>query len=98
MAQSIKINGEKKHVWCFIGDAAEDEGHFYEAVRYVDGFDLPCTFIIEDNDRSVCSSKSQRRGYPSQDWPDCVERYCYKPTYPHAGSGTTSKIIFKDIK
>ena len=98
MAQSIKMNGETKHVWCFVGDAAEDEGHFYEAVRFVDGFDLPCTFILEDNDRSVSSTKEQRRGKSSIEWPKCVQKYEYKITYPHAGSGTKNKIIFKDIK
>ena len=95
MALSIKMNNQDKHVWCFVGDAAEDEGHFYEAVRFVDGQGLPCTFIIEDNDRSVNATKEQRRGKSEFVWPKCVRRYHYIPTYPHAGSGTTKKIVFK---
>lgn len=96
LALSIKLNQQKNHVWCFIGDAAEDEGHFYEAVRYVDGHDLPCTFILEDNDRSVNTCKEDRRGLSEFQWPECVIRYEYVASYPHAGSGTTKKIVFKD--
>jgi len=66
---------------------AEDEGHFYEAVRYVDGWDLPCTFVIEDNDLSVDTTKEERRGNGEMNWPDCVRKYCYTRTYPHAGTG-----------
>jgi TPP-dependent pyruvate/acetoin dehydrogenase alpha subunit len=83
------------HVWCFLGDGAEDEGHFYEAVRFVDGHRLPCTFIIEDNDRSVDTNRADRRGHGQMIWPECVRRYHYKPVYPHAGSGCKFHIKFK---
>jgi TPP-dependent pyruvate/acetoin dehydrogenase alpha subunit len=86
-ALAIKRRGGSNRVWCFVGDGAEDEGHFYEAVRYVDGWDLPCTFVIEDNDRSVTTPKAQRYGRSSIAWPACVERYQYTATRPHAGSG-----------
>jgi pyruvate dehydrogenase E1 component alpha subunit len=83
------------HVWCFLGDGAEDEGHFYEAVRFVDGHKLPCTFVIEDNDRSVDTNRLDRRGDGQMIWPHCVQRYHYKPVYPHAGSGCKFHIKFK---
>jgi pyruvate dehydrogenase E1 component alpha subunit len=83
------------HVWCFIGDGGEDEGHFYEAVRFVDGHKLPCTFILEDNDRSVDTNRHQRRGESRMAWPQCVRKYHYTPTYPHAGSGCKHHIKFK---
>lgn len=95
IAQSLKDEGSANKVWCFVGDGAEDEGHFYEAVRMVDGHDLPCTFIVEDNDRSVDSPKSVRYKKPFS-WPSCVERYEYTPTYPHAGSGCKHHIVFTD--
>src|SRR4030042_5912988 len=60
VALGLKMKKDSRHVWCFIGDGGEDEGHFYEAVRYVDGFNLPCTFIIEDKDRSVETPKKDR--------------------------------------
>ena len=84
---ALKMKKSKRHVWCFVGDGAEDEGHFYEAVRYVDGKSLPCTFILEDNDRSVATPKKERYGDSRINWPKCVIRYCYKSTVPHVGTG-----------
>lgn len=98
VALALKKKKSKKNVWCFVGDGAEDEGHFYEAVRYVDGWNLPCTFIIEDNDRSVNTPKKDRYGKSIMRWPKCVKRYEYKPVYPHAGSGCKFTIKFKNIK
>lgn len=85
VAWSLKKKGSKNRVWCFAGDGAEDEGHFYEAVRYVDGWDLPCTFIIEDNNLSVDTPKEARYGKSKMKWPKCVKRYYYTRTYPHVG-------------
>lgn len=85
-------------IWCFLGDGAEDEGHFYEAVRWVDGLRLPCTFVIEDNDRSCNTTKQQRIGTPhTAFWEQHgVKRYTYIPTWPHAGSGCSHHITFKE--
>ena len=86
VALALKRKESENKVWCFIGDGAEDEGHFYEAVRYVDGLNLPCTFIIEDNDRSVETPKSERYGKTEMTWPKCVIKYSYIATYPHVGT------------
>jgi pyruvate dehydrogenase E1 component alpha subunit len=87
------------HVWCFLGDGAEEEGHFYEAAMLVCGHDLPCTFIIEDNNRSVETATETRRG-PHWQAPEFsgkhVRRYQYAAAYPHAGSGCNHQIVFKD--
>ena len=99
VAYALKEQGSKKKVWCFLGDGAEDQGHFYEAVMMVQGHDLPCTFIIEDNNRSVDSNLEER--LPCQfrfKLPGCVIRNYYTPTYPHAGNGTKKHIVFKDVK
>lgn len=88
-------------VWCFLGDGATEQGHFAEAVAFVAGHDLPCTFIIEDNDRQVDTRKADRRGPRAHDWahqitwPGCVRTYHYVSTYPHAGSGCKFQITFK---
>lgn len=87
-------SGNKVRTWVFLGDGAEDEGHFYEAVRHVDATGLPVTFIIEDNNRSVDCDKIIR-GSRTVISSDCVRRYSYKPTYPHAGNGTAKHIDFK---
>ena len=72
-ALAIKMKGEDRHVWAFLGDGACDEGWYWEAKHYAEANKLPVTYIIEDNNRSVCSSKSQR--------------YCYRAKWPHAGVG-----------
>jgi pyruvate dehydrogenase E1 component alpha subunit len=94
VAFSLKLNGSPNKVWCFVGDGAEDEGHFYEAVRYVENMQLPCIFIIEDNDRSVGSSKELRGSAYSVPWPKCVRRYHYVATMPHGGPGLKEVIAF----
>jgi pyruvate dehydrogenase E1 component alpha subunit len=83
-------------VWCFIGDGGEEEGHFYEAAMFVEANDLPCSFIIEDNNRSVDTPREHRRGAAKglEHLFNCVLRYHYAPTYPHAGSGCSFKIEF----
>ena len=99
VAYALKEEGSENWVWCFLGDGAEEQGHFYEAVMFVEGQDLPCMFIIEDNDRSVDSTIEERMPTKFRmEWPSCVIRDKYKPTYPHAGNGTKKRITFKDIK
>lgn len=98
IALSLKMDQSSNKVYCFLGDGAEDEGHFYEAVQFVEGWDLPCMFIVEDNDRSVTTTKSERRGKNSIKWPKCVYRYEYKITMPHAGTGTGKMIDFSNFK
>lgn len=96
VAWQLKQSGSKNRVWCFIGDGAEDNGHVYEAIRYVDSLDLPCKFIIEDNDKQMYTTYQDRwhttMRFP---WPSShVFRYRYQMTYPHSGSGCTHHIKF----
>jgi hypothetical protein len=86
IAWALKKKGSDKKVWCFVGDGTEDNGHLFEAVRYVDGWDLPCKFVIENNDRSVETTNAERWGKTSDykwDSPS-VLKYHYDITYPHA--------------
>lgn len=85
IAWALKRKGSDKKVWCFIGDGTEDNGHTYEAIRYVDGFDLPCKFIIENNNRSVESTNEERWGKSGDyQWNSpSVIKYYYDITYPH---------------
>lgn len=97
VAMALKASGSKNKCWVFLGDGAEEQGHFYEAVLYVTGHNLPVEFIIEDNNIQVDTSKEIRRGMSSgllDSWP-CVRRFRYTPVYPHAGSGCSHKITFK---
>ena len=86
IAWALKRKGSDQKVWCFVGDGTEDSGHLHEAVRYVDGFDLPCTFVIENNNRSVEATNEERWGKTADyiwNSPN-VHKYYYDITYPHA--------------
>ncbi len=92
VAWDIKRAGGSERVWCFLGDGAEESGHFYEAALFVEAQGLPCVFVIEDNNRQVETPRAERRGdgrctNRPLDHFACVDRYHYSPTYPHAGSG-----------
>lgn len=99
VAWQLQESGSPNRVWCFLGDGAEDEGHFYEAVRFVDGHNLPCTFVIEDNSVSVDSDYFQRWGtHARHPWPVCVRRYRYERTWPHAGTGCKKMVTWDNPK
>ena len=85
IAWALKRKGSDQKVWCFVGDGTEDNGHLAEAIRYVDGWDLPCTFVIESNDRSCEASNADRWGKTAHpEWnSSSVIRYKYNCTYPH---------------
>jgi len=85
IAWALKRKGSPQKVWCFVGDGTEDNGHLAEAIRYVDGWDLPCTFVIESNDRSCEASNADRWGKTAHpNWnSSSVIRYQYSCTYPH---------------
>ena len=96
IAQQSFTHDERPHVYCFLGDGAEEEGHYYEAVLFAESNDLPITFIVEDNARQVDTPKSERRGgyftsngraHKPLDHFRCVARYHYDPTFPHGGAG-----------
>jgi len=106
VAWALKRKGSTQKVWCFVGDGAEDEGHFYEAARYVNSQALPCKFIIEDNDRSVIASKEERWGTESLHTGislthashvgknGYVRKYRYHSTWPHGGTGSGKWLKF----
>ena len=52
-AMALKRDGKKDRVYCFLGDMAFRTGITHESVVYSIGQDLPITFIVEDNGKSV---------------------------------------------
>ena len=98
IAWALKRKGSDQRVWCFLGDGTEDTGHFAEAVRYVNGFDLPCTFIIEDDCMAVEAPKERRWGTNEDlEWPECVIRYHYTKSRPHIRTGNFADLkVFKE--
>lgn len=85
VAWAIKRREGKEHVWVFVGDMAAEMGAFYECSMYACRQDLPITFVIEDDDRSVASPTQkvwgEHLGFPDIKW------YTYKNKYPHQGVG-----------
>lgn len=87
VALAMKKGRKGAHVWCFVGDGAEDSGHFMEAVRFGLSRSLPLTFVVEDNDRSTDSTKKERwHGYQPVNARNII-RYSYERVYPHVGIG-----------
>ena len=87
-ALAIKRAGKNRHVHCFIGDGAMDEGVCWTSIRYSSFHDLPITFIIEDNGLSVDTGTSERCGdLRDADRYKCVIRYNYNRKWPHCQTG-----------
>ena len=88
-AKAIQMKGSDEHVFLFMGEMTSETGAASEAHRYAVNFDLPITFIIEDNGKSVCtdtyetwgSSRLSLVGQPK------VKYYSYELPWPHAGAG-----------
>ena len=55
IALAIKLQKKQNRVWCWLGDMSAETGHFHEAYKYSINNDLPITFIVEDNKKSVCT-------------------------------------------
>ena len=88
-ALGLKRKKSKDHVFLFIGDMTSETGFAYEAHKYAVNFDLPITFVIENNKKSVCTdtlkSWSQKNLY--LEGKEKVIVYNYDLPWPHAGAG-----------
>lgn len=99
IALAIKLQDKSEHVWCWCGDMSAETGAFHEAYKYSVNHNLPITFIVEDNKRSVTTPTSQtwNRGKPyylNHYYEGGIVRqnkliyYQYTNNlYPHAGAG-----------
>ena len=94
-ALGIKRQGGSEKVWCFVGDMTSETVCFYFSLRFANNFDLPITFVIEDNEMSVGSPTSVVWGHeerqPKKTMPYQVSRniwkYDYVKSFPHVGAG-----------
>ena len=84
-ALGIKKQNKKNKVWVFIGDMAAEMGIAYESMKYSGGFELPITFIIEDNGVSVDTPTKKVWGESGKS-ADII-KYKYERGYPHQGCG-----------
>jgi len=91
-AIDIKKKGGIEHVWCFIGDMTSETGIAHECIKYARNFDLPITYVIEDNSKSVCTDTRKTWGLKEPSNKAKLDKhvmyYSYELTkYPHAGAG-----------
>jgi pyruvate dehydrogenase E1 component alpha subunit len=91
VALASKLKKNKSKVFCFIGDMTSETGIAHECIKYATNFDLPITFIIEDNNLSVCTNTRKVWGQKKLTYEKSknkkIKIYKYKNKYPHAGSG-----------
>ena len=95
IAMGIKKKKENRKVWCFVGDMSFYTGSVQESLRYAEVHDLPITFVVADNHKSVETPTSAV-------WGDDIKRiatnsskclyYEYDNFFPHAGIG--EKVLF----
>lgn len=90
IALSIKQQRKSNCVFCFVGDMTAETGCFHENYKYSKNHDLPIKWVIEDNNKSVCTNtrKTWNQSSSSFDIYDPkILYYTYESKYPHAGIG-----------
>lgn len=99
VALAIQRKRESRHVWCFVGDMAAETGIFFECAKYAMNFNLPITYVVEDNSLSVNTPTREVWGINAEPPPEgeirminewkmgMVLYYRYKRGYPHSGTG-----------
>jgi len=99
IAWSLKLQNKKGRVWVWTGDMSTETGHWHEAYKFAQGHDLPIIFVVEDNQKSVCTptNKIWGRDIPYYLDKEPTEDIVYQPhliyykynneKYPHAGAG-----------
>lgn len=55
LAIDIKRKNLPNKVWCWLGEMTSCHGQFQECLRYAQNWQLPITYIIENNGKSVCT-------------------------------------------
>jgi TPP-dependent pyruvate/acetoin dehydrogenase alpha subunit len=86
----IKRKNGSEHVWCFVGDMASETGTFFENWKYSVNHDLPITFVIENNNKSVCTDTLKTWASDQCFFANETRKiifYNYTNKYPHAGAG-----------
>ncbi len=92
IALGICRTGEDARVYCFMGEMTAETGIAHECVKYCRNQQLPITWIIEDNGKSVCTDTKKAWGIEAHWWEkessaEDVIHYKYQSKYPHAGAG-----------
>ena len=98
-AWQTKASKSDARVYCFVGDMSFLTGIASESIRYSMNHDLPITWIIEDNGKSVGTITEETWKGSTQEWyhlyrnlgSKCknfkITYYQYSMNYPHSGTG-----------
>jgi TPP-dependent pyruvate/acetoin dehydrogenase alpha subunit len=91
LALAEKRKKSDRHVWCFIGDMTSETGIAATSIRYAEQYDLPITFVIEDNGLSVLTDtrkvwNTNELTYEKSN-SSKIMSFKYKSSFPHAGAG-----------
>lgn len=100
LALAIQRQQLRHKVVCFMGEMTSETGIAHECIKYARNFRLPLLFVLEDNEKSVCTTTLEAWGmdrltYAPHGNPavgpvkvqDNVIYYRYQSKYPHAGTG-----------
>ena len=90
-AMAIQRSGEDARVHCFVGDMTAETGIAHECIKYSRNHGLPIRFIVEDNEKSVCTDTREAWNQPRLSFEnqrdEFIHYYRYTTRYPHAGAG-----------
>ena len=91
VAFALKNQNSINRVWCFLGDMASETGIAQTSFKYALRWKLPISFIIEDNNLSVCTEtrkiwNTEFLTYQELKLPNVIS-YSLNSKYPHAGAG-----------
>lgn len=98
-AMALKMQGKEDRVYCFLGDMGFRTGISHESIVYAISQNLPVTFIVEDNGKSVGTPTEDTWGnigteslwdfYSNlaKDSQADILYYRYEMSYPHSGTG-----------
>ena len=90
-AMAIARSGEDARVHCFMGEMTAESGIAHESIKYSRNHGLPIRFIVEDNEKSVCTDTRSAWNQPKLSHEGArdayVHYYRYETRYPHAGAG-----------
>jgi pyruvate dehydrogenase E1 component alpha subunit len=89
VAFDLKRKNSTVKVYCFVGDMTSETGCFHENYKYSLNYDLPISWIVEDNNKSVCTDtrKTWNKNILSSQGKTNIIYYNYESEYPHAGPG-----------
>lgn len=87
VAWQIKHRGGSERVYLFVGDMTSQTGMALECYNYAKYHELPLIWIVEDNNKSVCTNTRETLGgFQCLDW-DYYYQWDLSEHYPHAGAG-----------